>query len=428
MVNEGKVTTGKTSFRRAQWRMLLATMFCYLFFYTGRQTAGFAIPGIHEELGISLTMLGWMSATLFWCYAVGQFINGNLGDLLGARVMMSSGAVISCALNWVMSFGQGVSTLFIPWGANGFAQSMAWAPGSRLISNWWGHHERGKAFGFYVFAAGMSSVLAFTTSLIVLDVLQLGWRWIFRLPVLLMLVGGATYFFIARNRPEDLGFQVHPGSSEPGVSPAEKDAAGTEQEETSRERYAAVFRNWRFMVASLAIGFQNTARYGLLIWVPVYFLGKDWKGADATKWISIALPVGMALGAMTSGWISDALFKSKRSPVIIICMFMAAACAFLMYLVPRESWVVGMIILFFSGFFVYGAQSSFWALSPDLLGRKRTSTGIGVMNFFAYALAGLGEPLIGYVIETNDYEYGLVFPLVGTACLIAALLSLFIRR
>ncbi|MBT7908965.1 MAG: MFS transporter, partial [Verrucomicrobia bacterium] len=53
MVDEGKVTTGKTSFRRAQLRMLLATMFCYLFFYTGRQTAGFAIPGIHEELGIS---------------------------------------------------------------------------------------------------------------------------------------------------------------------------------------------------------------------------------------------------------------------------------------------------------------------------------------------------------------------------------------
>ena len=27
-----------TSFRRAQWRMLLAAMFCYFFFYTGRQT------------------------------------------------------------------------------------------------------------------------------------------------------------------------------------------------------------------------------------------------------------------------------------------------------------------------------------------------------------------------------------------------------
>ena len=37
-------------FRRAQWRVLLATMFCYLFYYTGRQTFGFAIPGIQREL------------------------------------------------------------------------------------------------------------------------------------------------------------------------------------------------------------------------------------------------------------------------------------------------------------------------------------------------------------------------------------------
>ena len=39
--------------RRAQWRMLLAAMFCYLFFYTGRQTFGFAIPGIQAEFGLS---------------------------------------------------------------------------------------------------------------------------------------------------------------------------------------------------------------------------------------------------------------------------------------------------------------------------------------------------------------------------------------
>ena len=167
-------------------------------------------------------------------------------------------------------------------------------------------------------------------------------------------------------------------------------------EETSRERYAAVLKNGRFMVACLAIGFQNTARYGLLIWVPVFFLGKDWKSADATKWISVVLPVGMALGAMTSGWISDALFKCRRSPVILICMGLAAVFTFGMYAVPRESWIIGMLCLFLAGFFVYGAQSAFWALSPDLLGRERTGIGIGVMNFFAYALAGLAEPFIGH--------------------------------
>ena len=53
------------AFRRAQWRMLLATMFCYLFYYTGRQTIGFAIPGIEAELGLRKDQLGWFSAAMF---------------------------------------------------------------------------------------------------------------------------------------------------------------------------------------------------------------------------------------------------------------------------------------------------------------------------------------------------------------------------
>ncbi|MFP6596755.1 MAG: MFS transporter, partial [Candidatus Hydrogenedentota bacterium] len=55
----GALGDNSSRFRIAQWRILLATMFCYLFFYTGRQTFGFAIPGIQEELGISKVSLGW---------------------------------------------------------------------------------------------------------------------------------------------------------------------------------------------------------------------------------------------------------------------------------------------------------------------------------------------------------------------------------
>src|SRR4051812_21375919 len=76
-------TLRPNSFRRAQWRMLGAVMFCYLFYYTGRQTFGFAIPGIQAELGLSKQTLGWVSAGMLWCYAIGQMINGNLGDQVG---------------------------------------------------------------------------------------------------------------------------------------------------------------------------------------------------------------------------------------------------------------------------------------------------------------------------------------------------------
>ena len=46
--------------------MLLAKMFCYLFFYTSRQTSGFAIPDLEQELGVSKSTLGWASAILLW--------------------------------------------------------------------------------------------------------------------------------------------------------------------------------------------------------------------------------------------------------------------------------------------------------------------------------------------------------------------------
>jgi len=414
-------------FRAAQWRMLLATMFCYLFFYTGRQTFGFAIPGIQEELEISKQTLGWASAALLWAYALGQAINGNLGDKFGGRRMMSLGAVLSCGLNWVVSFGSSLASLVVPWTANGYAQSMGWAPGSRVLSNWWGHGERGTVYGFYVFAAGMASVLAFATSTLILE-FHLGWRWIFRLPVLLLLVGGVTYYWIVRDRPEDLGFPpLDYGEEDPPKPATDGDRPSNSHEtvESSWERYRHVLTNRRFLVAAVAIGFQSMARYGLLVWVPVHFLGEDWKNSE-TKWISVALPVGMALGAMTSGWMSDRLFRSNRSRVIVLFMTLAAVASLTMFFLPRDH-PAGIAVLFLTGFFAYGPQSAFWALCPDLLGHQRAGTGTGIMNTFAYAFAGFSGPLIGWMIETN-HNTALVFAVVAVACLASAAIALPVRR
>ncbi|QCI65971.1 MFS transporter [Phreatobacter stygius] len=416
------------AFRKAQWRMLLAAMFCYLFFYTGRQTFGFAIPGIQAEFGVSKEALGWVSAVMLWCYAIGQAVNGNLGDKFGGRRVMSAGAILSCAMNWATSFATGIVSLGVCWGINGYFQAMGWAPGSRLLSNWWGRHDRGKVFGWYVFAAGLASVLSFVTSLIVVHYLHLDWRWIFRIPVLLLLVGGITFYLVARERPEDMGFKS------PHDDAVDNDkAAAVADDESSLERYKGVLKNWRLLVGGLAIGFQNAARYGLLIWVPVHFLGSNWAKASAEtavidpKWISIALPVGMAIGAATNGWVSDRIFNSKRYLAIVLYMVLAAITSLYMYTIPATDVYKGLIVLFLCGFFVYGPQSSFWALCPDLVGHKRAGTAIGVMNFFAYLFAGLGEPIIGKFMDTHN-DTSLVFLLVAIASAMSATVALFIRR
>ena len=391
-----------SSFRVAQWRMLLAAMFCYLFFYTGRQTFGFAIPGIQAEFGLTKETLGWASAAMLWAYAIGQAINGNLADKFGGRRIMTLGA--------------------------GYFQALGWAPGSRLISNWWSAGERGKVYGFYVFAAGCASVLSYVTSIVVLEVFQLEWRWIFRLPVLLMLAGGIIFYLVARERPQDLGFEP---LADTGVANAEdkNHEVAHGEVETSGQRYKAVLKNPRLIIAAISLGFQNAARYGLIVWVPVHFLGANWKSGDSMidpKWITVALPVGMAIGALSNGWVSDKLFGSKRYLAIMLYMFLGAATSLWMWSLPPHS-AIGLVALFLCGFFVYGPASSFWALCPDLVGAKRAGTATGVMNFSSYLFAGLAEPLIGSMLDSTG-NTSLIFIVVTSACLCSAAVALFIRR
>ncbi|MCW2292335.1 OPA family glycerol-3-phosphate transporter-like MFS transporter [Pseudomonas sp. BIGb0408] len=424
----GLAVPANPSFRVAQWRMLLAAMFCYLFFYTGRQTFGFAIPGMQAEFGLTKETLGWISAAMLWAYAIGQAINGNLADKFGGRRIMSLGAVLSCGANWITSFATGFMSLILPWGLNGYFQALGWAPGSRLLSNWWGVHERGKVYGFYVFAAGCASILSYVTSIVVLEVLQLEWRWIFRLPVLLMLAGGILFFIIARERPQDLGFEP---LTDTGV--ANKDdvsqEASVDEVETSAQRYKAVLKNARLIIAAVSLGFQNAARYGLIVWVPVHFLGADWKSGDGwidPKWITVALPVGMAVGALSNGWVSDKLFGSKRYKAIMLYMVLGAATSLWMWSLPAHS-TIGLVALFLCGFFVYGPASSFWALCPDLVGAKRAGTATGIMNFSSYLFAGLAEPLIGGILDSTG-NTSLIFVVVAIACGCSALVALFVRR
>ena len=404
-------------FRRAQWRMLLATMFCYLFYYTGRQNWGFVVRSLEEELGLDKVELGWVAGALLAAYGIGQFVNGNLGDKYGGRKLMSLGAIASVVLVWATSFGYSFWTLLIPWALNGYVQSLGWAPGSRLISNWWGPKERARAFGIYMFGAGMSAVLTFALCIAILQV-GLSWPWVFRLPSLLLLVAGVAYYLVARDDPEDLGF------SSPNADQAATVDSGSE--EGVLDRYVATLSNWRFLVACMSLGFESMARYGLLIWVPVYYLGPGWKDNPSNAWVTLALPVGMATGALCGGQLSDRVFHSNRAKPIVLMMGISAVVSIGLFFVPQEQWILAIVLLFLAGFFVYGPQASFWALCPDLLGTKRAGTGVGVMDAAAYAFAAAQGPLFGYVMKTWDEPA--VFLAVAASCGLCVLTILFVRR
>jgi OPA family sugar phosphate sensor protein UhpC-like MFS transporter len=410
------------TFSQYKWRALIGVTFCYLFYYTGRQTLGFAVSGIQHDYGLSKYQIGWISATMLWCYAGGQFINGNLGDKLGGKAMMIGGAVLSLAANWVFSFGHTFLFFLLAWGANGYFQSMGFAPGSRLLSNWWDHKHRGFVYGVYIGFSGFSSVLAYVFPVLILGTMHLDWIWIFRLAPLSMLLGALVLLLFVSERPEDkqLKSVEHAGDTPP---------LAAQDDLTSAQRYGLVLRNWRLYITGLAIGFQNAARYALVVWVPVHFLGMDWKTSSALidpKWITVALPVGMALGSLSNSWISDVLFQGRRYVAIVAYMVLASTTAIVMMFVPHAS-MLAIGLLFLCGFFVFGPASSFWALCPDIFGRRVAGTATGVLNTMSYIFAGIGEPVIGHMIDSTG-NTSIIFPIVAGLCAASAVLSMLIKR
>lgn len=135
----------------------------------------------------------------------------------------------------------------------------------------------------------------------------------------------------------------------------------------------------------------------------------------------------MAIGAFSNGWVSDKIFGSRRYAAIVLYMVLAAITSLYMYTIPTTEVYLGMGVLFLCGFFVYGPQSSFWALCPDLVGHKRAGTATGVMNFCAYLFAGLGEPIIGHFMDTRN-DTSLVFLVVAACAAMSAGVAAFIRR
>jgi MFS transporter, OPA family, glycerol-3-phosphate transporter len=400
-----------------QQRVLLATSACYLVYYTGRQNLGWAIPGLRSELGLSATEIGWISGAGLMLHGAGQLVSGHVADRAGGRRLVALGAVASCVLNWMTSFGGGFWSLAIPWALNGCAQSMGFAPASRLIAAWWVPRERSRAFGLLNGAAGLSSVVTFGTAALVLS--WLSWRWVLRLPVLLLLLGAAVVWLFARDRPEELGFPPLADHIAAGPPPGHAGAPGEVAAPLSLgRRLRGAAENRAFLLASLAFGFANWARLGLLVWAPSHLLGAGGTAKAEIAWIPIALPVGMALGAFAGGYAVDRFFAGSHPRLIVLSLILAAVAMVGLMAVPPDGR--SLMLLFTAGFLVFAPFPSFTMLGAELLGPCAVGAGVGFMNGAGYGTAALGDVVMGAVIDASGWT-GAVFAVAAAACVLGAI-------
>lgn len=405
-------------FKRNAWIVLLAFSILYCFLYCGRQNLSFAMPAMMQEEGWTALQLGVLSSVQFWTYAFGHLVNGRLGEIVGVNKLIVIGMILSAVMNLLIGFQSSLIFITILWGVNGFVQSMLWSPGMALIANWWPGNKRGFATGFANAFSGLGSVAtAFAVSISLILFPNLGWRGAFIGAAVVMIAVVVIYPFFAKESPSKIGLPEY-------VDPNEvREENDNELKKIIAEKgklypYIYLLKNWRFDLWMVIIACSSIGRYGLLTWIPTYYV--EVFGVDIEEGIigSVVCPLGMAVGALVIPWISDKVWAQNRLPWVIIS---AAAAALTVFgFMGAQPGFVASALLFFAGFFIYGINSLVWAFATDIGGRTFGGTATGVLDCAAYIGASVQAIFFGNVLTTSG-NWTLVF-----ACIIGVMVVMII--
>lgn len=409
------------------WRILVPVAIWYSFYYLGRLNWGICLPWVTKELHITPLQIGLVEATLFWTYAISTFLAGRTSDFAGTRKLQLFGGIGTTLFNIAMSVQSAITGFVAFMGLNGLAQGLASAPTTRLIAQWFPKARRGFANGVFVTSFSASTVIAWLV--VGYTAANFGWREAFIYPLIIFVLPSTLLLFLlVRDTPQAAGFP--PYVEEKDGSESAKAEALTAEEIKGARAWITLLRNWRFVLACLSSFTVYIARFGLLTWVPLYYAETAGVKIKDIPIMTVALPVGMLLGPLMAGWISDNVFKAKRYPMILTYLAGAVVVLGIIAVVPVKemglTWA--MVLLFLAGFFVLGVLGTMWTLAIDFGGRTLPGTAVGTLNFFNYLGAGFQGILIGGILSYTNRDWSIVFAAVAGLLILGGILAALVRK
>lgn len=407
-----------------QKRILITSWITYASFYLIRVNMSVAIPGIIKEFGISKTAIGGVLTALFAAYAFGQFVNGQIGDKFGARKVVTVGLLCSAILNIIFGFTQGfLISMIIIWGLNGFFQAMGWGPIVKTVASWFPPQKRGMASGIL----GTSYIIGSSISILLAGFIagHFGWRWTFWFPALITIITALNWYLKIRNSSEEAGFEP----TEIVVSDinSAKETGYALKYAGIKHSIKTILGDKRIWFASFCLFGLNIVRYGFLDWAPTYFFEVQKAAISTSAYKTLIFPLAGALGALSSGWLSEKVFKRRKALVASFMLFALAVAIWLFPQVPVGNWVLGLIILAVIGFLTFGPHMMIVTLLPmDLGSKERASSVAGFIDGWGYIGASLTGIGTGFLLDNFGWHTAFYFWISGAiiaAILVGSLIS-----
>jgi sugar phosphate permease len=380
--------------RRKQWqrRIFLLCWAAYALAYFCRMNLAVALPAIGREIGANRATLGIIGSSFFWSYAIGQLVNGYLGDRFSSRWFIGLGLLASALINLSFGFARSISLMALLWGMNGFFQSMLWGPIMKTLSVWLPDKPATRTAvqittstiaGYYL-AWGLSGYL----------VSRFSWAWAFWVPAGVVLAFGFCWLLLVRDTPASASVEM------PAMIEHEQHRVqAVSAPRGSLAQVAAQTGLWLLALVCLA---QGIIKEGINLWGPTMLAEISGPATASTVLSSLLIPTMNLAGIFLSGAVAQVFRGQERSAVaslLLACSLGAAALAF-----APSSLLLSALLLGAVSCFVYGANTLLLTVIPLQYRRYGlTSTVAGGLDAAAYLGAAASGVLNGWLADGGGW-------------------------
>lgn len=335
----------------------------YFAVYIARNILGAVTPQM-VECGYSEEYVGAISSLYFIFYAVGQLINGAIGDKIHAKWMICTGLLGAGATNLIFSRivdSAGAATAV--YAMTGFFLSMIYGPMTKVVSeNTEPIHATRCSLG-YTFASFFGSPAAGVLASF------LAWQSVFA-------VSSAALFCMSL-----IGFFVFTLFERRGV--VQYNQFKTEKKGVGNVGVLIKHRIIKFSLISIITGVVRTS---VVFWLPTYVAQHLCFSAKTSAAIFTGATLAISFTAFISVFVYERVMKCNMDKTIL-AMFSSSAIFFLLtYLVTSP--VINIVCIVLAIMSSNGAATMLWSrYCPSLRETGMVSSATGFLDFLSYMAA-----------------------------------------
>jgi MFS family permease len=408
---------------RKRWtRLIPVAIIVYIISFMDRTNIGFALNGLHKDLGIDAAQQGLAAGIFFIGYLTLQIPGGHLAERWSAKKFVGIMVLVWGLLAVATGFVQNFTELLIVRFLLGVAEAGIWPAILVLISHWFPAAERARAYAFWMMNIAISSIITAPLSGWILSFSD--WRWLFIIEGLFpFVIAAPIWWFFISDRPRDAKWCSPQERAYIEEGLAADEAAATHQGHVSIKH---VFKNsavWRLTLVYflIQIGF-----YGLNIWLPKV-VKTITSGSSLEVGFVTAIPYVLAMFAL---WYNaKAADRSGRYSTHVL-LSMAVGAVALVISVATGSSVPFLAVTFISiamaGALAY--DGPFWASASRAMPVVVAGSAMGLINAVGN-LGGFVGPYVGGFLQDITHGSFMAASVFLAACLLAAgLVMLTLRK